>query len=176
MSNLTQYLKRMMNTSQWIPTGYSYRPGMDGLHTEIEHFNACLMLTPAERALRIQAVKRIETLASQVWPTARVRVFGSYQSGMFFPDSDIDFDISGVRDRFPSRVFEAKLLTSTVPEPKSVAVNEEAIVPLIKLVDRASKLKVDISFNNREIADNIELMNNYNRMYPVLRKLVRVLK
>lgn len=176
MCNLTRYANKISDTLPWIPTEYLYRPGVAGLHTEIEHFNAYMKPTSTEHALRVQVVKRIESLALQVWPTARVEVFGSYRSGMFLTDSDIDLDVSRVRDRLLLRAFEAELLASNIAEPNSILVIEKASVPIIKLVDRTSKIKVDISFNNYDGIKKIELINEYKRKYPILSKLVMVLK
>lgn len=176
MCNFTECIKEVSDPSPWIPTAYLYRPGVDGLHTEIEQFNAFMMSTPAERALRIQVVRRIESLVLQVWPNARVQIFGSFRLGMFLPDSDIDLDISRISDRFPLRVLKAKLLASDIAEPNSIVAIEKTRVPVIKFIDRRSKHQVDISFNNKWVVGKIELINEYKRKYPVLQKLVIILK
>lgn len=177
MCNLTQYSNEITDTPPWIPTDYLYRSGLAGLHTEIEHFSIYMMPTTTERSLCAQVVKCIESLALQLWPTARVEAFGSYRYGMFLPGSDIDLDVSGVWDELPLRAFEAKLLASNIAELNSIIVIEKSTVPIIELVDHASKLNVDISFINNYIGmKKIELINEYKRKYPVLSKLVMVLK
>lgn len=46
----------------------------------------------------------------------------------------------------------------------------------MKLTDRASEIKVDISFNMNNGVKSAELINDYKKQYPVLSKLVFVLK
>lgn len=176
MCNLTRIPSKITITPPWIPPGYLYRPDVTGLHTEIEHFYTYMRPTSTEHALRAQVVRRMESLVSQVWPDARAEVFGSYRIGMFLPTSDIDIIVIGARDKLPLRVFAAKILASNIARPNSIFVYENRTVPIIKMIDRASKIKVDISFSNHIGVRKVELINEYKRKNLVLSKLVMVLK
>lgn len=149
MCNLTQYSKEITDTPPWIrdtdwlfvsirPSWIAYRDrAFQYIHDANNHWT---------RSLRAQVVKCIESLALQLWPTARVEAFGSYWYGMFLPGSDIDLDVSGVWDQLPLRAFEAKLLASNIAELNSIIVIEKSTVPIIELVDHASKLSENIRF------------------------------
>lgn len=53
---------------------------------------------------------------------------------------------------------------------------DKASVPIIKLTDKRSDIKVDISFNMSNGLKSAELIKEFKREYPVLSKLVYVLK
>lgn len=53
---------------------------------------------------------------------------------------------------------------------------DKASVPIIKLTDRETQVKVDISFNMQSGVQSAELIKQFKRDYPVLGKLVLVLK
>lgn len=57
-----------------------------------------------------------------------------------------------------------------------VSVNNLFQVPIVKLKDKASDVKVDISFNMSNGVKSAELIKEFKRKFPVLPKLVIVLK
>lgn len=146
------------------------------LHSEIEQFYAHMIPTYTEHALRGQVVSRIETVVLSMWPNATVEVFGSFRTGLYLPTSDIDLVVIGRWDKLPLRTLETELLSRGIAEPCSVRVLDKASVPIIKLTDRESQVKVDISFNMQSGVKSAKLINDYKREYPVLSKLVLVLK
>lgn len=76
----------------------------------------------------------------------------------------------------PLRTLERALLDRNIAEPSSIKVLDKASVPIVKLTDKESEIKVDISFNMNNGVKSAELINSYKRQYPVLEKLVMVLK
>ena len=48
------------------------------------------MATPEEYMMRFQVVLRVEEVIKQEFPGAEVEVFGSFQTGLYLPTSDID--------------------------------------------------------------------------------------
>ena len=48
------------------------------------------MSTPEEYTMRYEVVLRVEEVIKQEFPGARVEVFGSFQTGLYLPTSDID--------------------------------------------------------------------------------------
>lgn len=146
------------------------------LHTEIEQFYAHMIPTATEHALRVRVVSRIERVVLSMWPDAHVEVFGSFRTGLYLPTSDIDLVVIGLWDKLPLRTLETELLATGIAEPLSVRVLDKASVPIIKLTDRESQVKVDISFNMESGVRSAELIKDYKRKYPVLSKLVLVLK
>lgn len=132
--------------------------------------------TATEHALRVQVVSRIESVVLSLWPSARVEVFGSFRTGLYLPTSDIDLVVLGNWEKLPLRTLENELVAHGIAEPMSVRVLDKASVPIIKLTDRESQVKVDISFNMQSGVQSAELIKDYKRKYPVLSKLVLVLK
>ena len=53
---------------------------------------------------------------------------------------------------------------------------DKASVPIIKLTDQRTKIKVDISFNMANGLKSVELVKLYRRQFPPLQKLICVLK
>lgn len=76
----------------------------------------------------------------------------------------------------PLRTLERALLDQNIAEPSSIKVLDKASVPIVKLTDKESEIKVDISFNMNNGVKSAELINSFKRQYPVLEKLVMVLK
>mgnify|MGYP002655371420 CR=1 FL=1 len=84
--------------------------------------------------------------------------------------------VIGRWDKLPLRTLENELLNSRIAEPQSIRVLDKASVPIVKLTDRVTQVKVDISFNMQSGVQSAELIKDYKRQYPVLSKLVLVLK
>ena len=57
-----------------------------------------------------------------------------------------------------------------------IQVLDKASVPIIKLTDRDTKIKVDISFNMANGLKSVELVKMYKKQFPSLQKLICVLK
>ncbi|XP_055314063.1 terminal nucleotidyltransferase 4B-like [Sitodiplosis mosellana] len=177
--NLNRYQHKIIGKHlgcPWRPNNFVYPPGVLGLHTEIEQFYEHMIPTRTEHALRMKVVSRIESVVLQMWPDAHVEVFGSFRTGLYLPTSDIDLVVLGAWDGLPLRTLETELLDCGIAEPNSVRVLDKASVPIIKLTDRESQVKVDISFNMESGVRSAELIKDYKRKYPVLSKLVLVLK
>lgn len=160
----------------WRPPGYKYKRGILGLHEEIEQFYAHMIPTSTEHTLRVQVVARIEAIVLNLWPMARVEMFGSFRTGLYLPTSDIDLVVIGRWEKLPLRTLENELVNRGIAEQNSVRVLDKASVPIVKLTDRETQVKVDISFNMQSGVQSAELIKEFKRQYPVLAKLVLVLK
>lgn len=160
----------------WRPPNFKYGRGILGLHEEIEQFYAHMIPTATEHTLRVQVVGRIEAIVLNLWPMARVEMFGSFRTGLYLPTSDIDLVVIGRWEKLPLRTLENELISRGIAEPMSVRVLDKASVPIVKLTDRETQVKVDISFNMQSGVQSAELIKDFKRKYPVLNKLVLVLK
>jgi non-canonical poly(A) RNA polymerase PAPD5/7 len=132
--------------------------------------------TPVEHTLRVQVVSRIEMAVHALWPNAVVEVFGSFRTGLYLPTSDIDLVVIGRWEKLPLRTLEMELISRGIAEPSSIRVLDKASVPIVKLTDRESQVKVDISFNMQSGVKSAELIKEFKREFPVLAQLVLVLK
>lgn len=79
-------------------------------------------------------------------------------------------------EKLPLRTLESELVGRGIAEACTVRVLDKASVPIIKLTDRETQVKVDISFNMQSGVQSAELIKKFKRDYPVLGKLVLVLK
>ncbi|KAI8128202.1 hypothetical protein FF38_03866 [Lucilia cuprina] len=160
----------------WRVPDFNYCRGVLGLHQEIEQFYNYVLPTPTEHAIRNEVVHRIEAVVHSIWPSALVEIFGSFRTGLFLPTSDIDLVVLGLWDKMPLRTLETELIARGIAEPHSVRVLDKASVPIIKLTDRETQVKVDISFNMQSGVQSAELIKKYKQEFPLLAKLVLVLK
>ncbi|KAK9510875.1 hypothetical protein O3M35_005563 [Rhynocoris fuscipes] len=161
----------------WRPPNkqYDIRP-IVALHQEIEDFYNYMSPTPEEHCMRRQVVRNIEAIVLELWPAARVEVFGSFRTGLYLPTSDIDLVVIGDWDNLPLRTLQDALLVKGICDKDSIKVLDKATVPIVKLTDKQSKVKVDISFNMNNGVRSAELIKEFKAKYSVLGKLVLVLK
>ncbi|XP_063042150.1 terminal nucleotidyltransferase 4A isoform X2 [Engraulis encrasicolus] len=153
-----------------------YSPGVDGLHEEIVDFYNFMSPRPEEADMRQEVVDRIERVIKELWPTADVQIFGSFSTGLYLPTSDIDLVVFGKWERPPLQQLEQALRKHNVAEPYSIKVLDKATVPIIKLTDQDSEMKVDISFNVETGVKAARFIKDYTKRYAVLPYLIFVLK
>ncbi|KAJ8002853.1 hypothetical protein DPEC_G00163280 [Dallia pectoralis] len=157
----------------------NYSSGILGLHEEIQDFYAYMSPRQEEERMRTDVVDRIERVIKELWPTADVQVFGSFSTGLYLPTSDIDLVVFGKfreGDTLPLWRLEEALKKHNIVEENSVKVLDKATVPIIKLTDSLTEVKVDISFNMKNAVKTAALIKDYKKKYPVLSYLVLVLK
>ncbi|CAH0717540.1 unnamed protein product, partial [Brenthis ino] len=160
----------------WRIPNYVYKPGVLGLHEEIEHFYMYMSPTETEHLVRSTVVSRIRGAILALWPQARVEVFGSFRTGLYLPTSDIDLVVIGQWEKLPLWTLERELVGQDIAEKESIKVLEKATVPIVKMTDKYSDVKVDISFNMSSGVKSAELIKQFKEKYPVLSRLVMVLK
>ncbi|GBP87235.1 Non-canonical poly(A) RNA polymerase protein Trf4-1 [Eumeta japonica] len=160
----------------WRIPHYNYQPGVVGLHEEIEHFYTYMSPTQTEHMVRAALVNRIRGVILTLWPQARVEVFGSFRTGLYLPTSDIDLVVIGQWEKLPLWTLERELVVQEIADKDSIKVLEKATVPIVKMTDRYSEVKVDISFNMSSGVKSAELIKQFKEKYPCLSRLVMVLK
>uniref|UniRef100_A0A3Q0S2Y2 Terminal nucleotidyltransferase 4A n=1 Tax=Amphilophus citrinellus TaxID=61819 RepID=A0A3Q0S2Y2_AMPCI len=131
---------------------------------------------PEEAAMRKEVVNRIETVIRELWPTVDVQIYGSFSTGLYLPTSDIDLMVTGNWVRPPLHALEQALRKHKVADPLSIKVLDKATVPIIKLTDQETDVKVDISFNTENGVKAANFIKDYVKKYPVLPYLIIVLK
>jgi non-canonical poly(A) RNA polymerase PAPD5/7 len=164
----------------WRKDPNRYDRGIRGLHQEIEHFYQWMNPTQTEHNMRADVVYRIKQIIVSKWPEAQVEVFGSYRTGLYLPTSDIDLVVigpfAGKWSNLPLRTLEQEFLDNGVAQENSIKVLDKASVPIVKLTDKQTEIKVDISFNMSNGVKSAELIKSFILKFPVLPKLVYVLK
>ncbi|KPM06815.1 PAP-associated domain-containing protein 5-like protein [Sarcoptes scabiei] len=174
--NENRHICSKYDGTPWRMLREHYSAGIFGLHQEIEDFYNYMKPTPEEHFMRQSVVKRISSLINEVWPEAKVDYFGSFRTGLYLPTSDIDMVVIGEWESIPLFTLEKKLLESGIVEENSIKVLDKASVPIIKLTDFQSKVRVDISFNTSNGIRSAKMIKEFKREYPNLEKLVFVLK
>ncbi|KAK3507930.1 hypothetical protein QTP70_003819 [Hemibagrus guttatus] len=162
-------------------SGGRYMRTQDGwfylrLHEEIIDFYNFMSPRPEEATMRQEVVDRIESVIKELWPSADVQIFGSFSTGLYLPTSDIDLVVFGKWDRPPLQQLEQALRKNNVAEPFSIKVLDKATVPIIKLTDQETEVKVDISFNVETGVRAARFIKDYVKKYTVLPYLIFVLK
>ncbi|XP_065168487.1 terminal nucleotidyltransferase 4B-like [Atheta coriaria] len=160
----------------WRRADFSYGPGIIGLHQEMEHFYAYMSPSHVEHQIREDVIHRIEKIIKSLWPDAQVQVFGSFRTRLYLPTSDIDLVVIGKWSNLPLWTLEQEFLNNNIADEHCIKVLDRASVPIVKLTDKKTEIKVDISFNMSNGIKSAELIGNYMKTYPVLPKLVYVLK
>ncbi|XP_070823271.1 terminal nucleotidyltransferase 4A-like isoform X1 [Chaetodon trifascialis] len=153
-----------------------YSPGINGLHEEIMDFFNFMSPRPEEEAMRRDVVNRIEGVIKDLWPTARVEIFGSFSTGLYLPTSDIDLVVFGQWDHPPLQELEQALKKHNVAGPYPIKVLDKATVPIIKLTDHETEVKVDISFNVETAVKAAQFIKSCLKKYTVLPPLIFILK
>lgn len=105
-----------------------------------------------------------------------MQIFGSFKTGLYLPTSDIDLVVFGKWETLPLWTLEEALRKHNVADENSVKVLDKATVPIIKLTDSFTEVKVDISFNVQNGVKAAQLIKDFIKKYPVLPYLVLVLK
>ncbi|XP_076855752.1 terminal nucleotidyltransferase 4B [Brachyhypopomus gauderio] len=154
----------------------NYSEGIVGLHEEIKDFYEYMSPRPEEERMRLEVVDRIQRVIKELWPSADVQVFGSFSTGLYLPTSDIDLVVFGNWETLPLWTLEDALRRRNVADENSIKVLDKATVPIIKLTDSHTEVKVDISFNVHSGVKAANLIKGFKKKFPVLPYLVLVLK
>ncbi|BFZ53415.1 Poly(A) polymerase [Savitreella phatthalungensis] len=150
------------------------------LHRELSDFVNYLTPTADEMAMRTYVVDRIRRILKKRWPTASLHSFGSFATGLYLPTSDLDLvvlskDSSDAYERVGHlRKLAGWLVSAGIAQ--DVQVISGARVPIIKFVDRSTRLNVDISFNKPGGLIAVEVVRDYMRRMPALKPLVLFIK
>lgn len=158
----------------WKAGDSGYELGVIGLHNEIKDFFNYIKPTSEEQFAREIVVSKIKNVAHSLWPDCQVDVFGSFKTGLYLPTSDIDMVIFGRWEALPLHTLKQALSKSGISS--EIKVLDKTTVPIVKMTDKETDLKVDISFNMINSVRAAELIRIYMRTYPCLPYLVFVLK
>lgn len=167
----TSLLQRGIKTQQGLPN----RSPLLRLHEEILDFAAFVTPTPSEAAIATKALAIVRDNIIELFPHAKVEVFGSRANGLVLPTSDWDIALFGVQG---SSMNMRKLASEF--DRKGLITKHEVIdsarVPIVKLWEKQSGIQIDISFNARSALVSRALIADYLHRYPPVRPLVLLLK
>ena len=152
--------------------------GLLNLHKEILLFSDYIAPTLEELYMRNEIIWRITKVIKDQFPNAQVDIFGSYKTGLFLPTSDIDMVVFGEwkQQQLPLNALRDALIKEKISDYDNIKVLDKASVPIVKILETNTELKVDISFNTINGVKSADLIKKFLVEYPCLRPLVMVLK
>lgn len=150
--------------------------GLTNLHKEIVQFSEYISPTLEELYMRNEIITRVTNVIKDKFPFADVGVFGSYKTGLFLPTSDIDMVVIGEWNSLPLNQLKEALIKEGISDQENIKCLDKATVPIIKILETNTELKVDISFNTINGVNSAELIKKFLVEFPCLRPLVMVLK
>lgn len=159
----------------WKTKEYSF--DVIGLHEEINDFYEYIRPKPCEVRMRLEVISNLRSIINSKWPEAEVFVFGSVQTHLFLPTSDVDVVVWGQWQSLPPLyTLEEEIQRAEIADTHSILVLDKAKVPIIKLTHKVTRLKVDISFNTESGIQSVHVTRNFIQIYPILPKLLFVIK
>ena len=167
---------------RWCPPGTAarlarVRSPLIRLHHEIVDFCRYLEPTAEESSARTAAVERVRGAVLSIWPGARFEVHGSFATGMYLPNSDIDAVILGSGCKSPATCLKALALSlSRKGMARKIQLIAKARVPIVKFEERPSGFQFDVSFDVANGPASAEIVRANMRRFPALRPLTTVLK
>lgn len=166
--------KNTATCSPWVKSEYTC--DILGLHDEIEDFYHYIKPRPSERRMRAEVIERVRKVVVSKWPQAQVFEFGSFCTDLYLPTSDIDVVVFGEWARLPLFSLEQEFLESDIAVKDSILVLDKTAVPIIKFIDKATKVKVDISFNQESGIQSAHVIRSFIQQFPLLPKLAMLIK
>ncbi len=157
------------------------------LHDEILSFYHWVKPVQYEQIVREDLVARLQATFQSRYYGVEVHAFGSFASGLYLPNADIDlvllstnFRRTGVKT-FGERkgqiyAFSAFIKNQDIAVPGSVETIAHARVPILKFVDKLTGLKVDLSFDNDSGLIANRTFQQWRQEYPAMPVIVSVIK
>jgi non-canonical poly(A) RNA polymerase PAPD5/7 len=147
------------------------------LHEEIIDFYDYMQPSKVDLESRLDVISRMRTIATSLWPSSQLDVFGSYETGLWLPNSDIDIVISTTAGEEPTELinsFAHKVcLQNMASEMERILT---AKVPILKMKDRATGIYLDVSFNIDNGLQGIMVVKEYLERYPEAKYIIFVVK
>ncbi|KAL6870360.1 hypothetical protein J3F83DRAFT_735998 [Trichoderma novae-zelandiae] len=175
----------------WATTDHSATTDMTfRLHKEIVDFYDFVKPRDFEESIRHKLVDNLRQAMKRDgrnFANAQLFPFGSFVSGLYLPTADMDVVVCS--DSFmkggDATYLSAKnwlykfrkLLTSQrIAAFDSIEVIAHARIPLVKYVDKATGLRVDVSFENLGGVKAVETFQRWKKEYPAMPALVTIIK
>ncbi|CAG8462044.1 7410_t:CDS:2 [Cetraspora pellucida] len=150
----------------------NYTSATQRLHYEIIELVNYLLPTDIERLLRAFVIKRIELVIKEHFQKAEVMVFGSVNTGLYLPTSDIDIACF-IHAEPRSAIFAIAKLFETLNisdgTPTIIALTR---VPIIKFQEYHTKFNVDICINHIGGYYSAVAVRRYMERWPSLGTLL----
>ncbi|OMJ71660.1 hypothetical protein SteCoe_30056 [Stentor coeruleus] len=167
-----------LQVAPWVrPHTLKFDDPLLQLHEEIIDFYDYMQPSEKDNEDRLDVIQRIKTIAQELWPDSQIDVFGSYETGLWLPNSDIDLVIMTGTDEDLTELINAfayKICSLGMASEMDRILT--AKVPILKMKDRKTGIYLDISFNLDNGLQGISVVKEYLEKYPEAKYIVCVVK
>lgn len=166
-----------VDSFRWTHARKQIRSPLLLLHHEISNFCHFLLPTSEEQASRTAAVARVSEVIKSIWPSCQVKVFGSFETGLYLPSSDIDVVILNSDVQVPQNGLQAlaKALSQRSVGHKMQVIGK-ARVPIVKFIEKESNVAFDVSFDVQNGPEAAKFIKDAITKIPPLKPLCLILK
>ncbi|ROW08385.1 hypothetical protein VMCG_03093 [Cytospora schulzeri] len=180
--------KKSEDPCPWITTPTSEARTNVRFNMEIRDFYDHVKPRQFEERLRGNLVEDLNRMLERSgrWQGRKFHCFGSFMSGLYLPTGDMDLVLcsntvlSGGAPMLIGRNqlnnLKRDLQNNRVAVENRFEMITKARVPLVKYVDKATGLKIDISFENIGGIIAIQTFKAWKEQYPVMPILVTIIK
>ncbi|KAI8069217.1 hypothetical protein BC940DRAFT_298185 [Gongronella butleri] len=143
---------------------------------ECSDFVKYLQPLPHEIEMRNRVVQKITSSIQKQYPGASVHAFGSFATGLYLPNGDIDLvvqckSISSYNLHDLANWLKKDGITNGPPQ-----VISRATVPVIKFTDKLTRIKVDIIVNSMSGVSAASYLNKELKRHPGMAELTLIVK
>ncbi|CAO3673578.1 unnamed protein product [Umbelopsis vinacea] len=149
------------------------------LNMEMNDLVEYLSPTEEEHTMRRFAVHRIRQCAQLIYPSCSVEVFGSFETRLYLPTSDIDLVLFyDGRDAHDTTKVLSKLAEGLRKQGVTYAVKviSKAKVPIIKFEESFTGFNIDVSLNTANGVQSAEVVKEMLIQAPALGPLTLIFK
>ncbi|KAF9432873.1 hypothetical protein BGZ76_010201 [Entomortierella beljakovae] len=132
------------------------------LTQELKDFVDYISPTREEHQVRKYVAKRLEVVIRELWKDAKVVVFGSFETKLYLPTSDMDIVVIRKCNFVKQDLYKLAGHLRSRDAATDISVIAKAKVPIIKFKESISGIPVDISFN---MTNGIQSATNQNEVY-----------
>ncbi|KAI9234740.1 MAG: hypothetical protein BYD32DRAFT_371754 [Podila humilis] len=146
------------------------------LTQELKDFVDFISPSREEHKIRQYVHRRIQRSVERLWSDAQVVVFGSFETRLYLPSSDMDIVVLRKRPFATEDLYTLSKTLRREGVAKEIIVISKARVPLVKFKETISDLPVDISFNITNGIDGARTAKQYMDEVPALRSMTLLVK
>lgn len=160
------------------------------MHKEIVDFYEFVKPRDFEEKIRAKLVDNLRLALrrdGRNFANAQLFPFGSFVSGLYLPTADMDVvvcsesfmkggDATYLSAKNWLYKFRKLLTSQRIANYDSVEVIAHARIPLVKYVDKATGLRVDVSFENLGGVRAVDTFQRWKKEYPAMPALVTIIK
>ncbi|KAG0317121.1 hypothetical protein BG000_004639 [Podila horticola] len=143
---------------------------------ELKDFVQYISPTREEHQVRRYVYQVVQDLVKSIWRGAEVRVFGSFDTQLYLPTSDLDLVVLADVNLGQNALYKlsAKLRTENIGT--NIEVIRGAKVPLVKFKERITGFACDVSFDIKSGISSSSVVKDYIQEWKVLRPMVLMIK